>query len=196
MNANALISEVLGRLADFAQYVQKFFGGANGFPKLNYSWLVVLFFVFVVFLVGLNLGKSRLLLSLVSLYIAAFLEPHFVYFDKLRELLKGRPEFWLHIGLFLTFFIISLLILNRSVLKHSLTLRETSFLPIILAAILEIGFLASLLMAYLPREIAGSWPAGIVNLFNTKNARFWWALAPLILLLFMKRKGKKETLNP
>lgn len=124
---NVIGSQLLGYLVDLAQYVQKLFGGARGFPKLNYNWLIILFFIFVVFLVGLSLGKSRILLSLICLYAAAFLESHFVYFDKLREAIKGKPEFWLHIGLFLVFFIISLLILNRSALKHSLTLRETSF---------------------------------------------------------------------
>ncbi len=188
---NNILSEVLGYLVDFTQYVQKFFGDA-GLPKLNYGWLVALFFVFVVFLIGLSLGRSRILLSLICLYIAAFLEPHFIYFDKLREVAfrqaQGKPEFWLHIGLFLIFFIVSLLILNRSALKHSLTLRETSFLPIILIAILEIGFLASLIMAYLPSEISEGLPVWAVKFLDTQNAQFWWALAPLLLLLFMRRK--------
>ena len=192
---NNLISQLLGYLIDFTQYTQKLFGSA-GFSKLNYGWLIALFFVFVVFLIGLNLGRSRILLSLISLYVAAFLEPRFVYFDKLREATGNRPEFWLHIGLFLAFFIISFAILNRSVLKHSMTLRETSFFPIIFAAILEIGFLASLIMAYFPPEISGNLPAAFIKFFGTQNAQFWWALTPLILLIFMKRKNKKETPSP
>ena len=184
---NALISEILGYLVDFAQYTQKLFGAA-GLPKFNYGWLIALFFVFVIFLIGLSLGRSRILLSLICLYIASFLESYFIYFGKLRELLKSWPEFWLHIGLFLIFFVISLAILNRSALKHSLTLRETSFFPIIFAAILEIGFLASLIMAYLPPEIGGSLPVWAVKFFGTQNAQFWWALAPLVILLFMKHK--------
>ena len=192
---NVFISETLGYLVDFSQYAQRLFGNA-GFPKLNYGWLVALFFIFAIFLIGLSLGRSRILLSLISLYVAVFLESHFVYFDKLRELLKIWPEFWLHIGLFLIFFIISLLVLNRSALKHSMTLRETSFFPIIFAAILEIWFLASLIMAYLPSEIGGSLPVWAVKFFGTQNAQFWWALAPLVLLIFMKRKNRKEAPSP
>ena len=184
---NNFISQLLGYLIDFTQYVQKLFGSA-GFPKFNYGWLIALFFVFVIFLIGLSLGRSRILLSLICLYVASFLESHFVYFDKLRELLKSRPEFWLHIGLFLIFFVISLVILNRSALKHSLTLRETSFFPIIFAAILEIGFLASLIMAYLSPEISGGLPVWAVKSFGTQNAQFWWALAPLVILIFFRRK--------
>jgi hypothetical protein len=184
---NALISEALGYLVDFAQYTQGLFGNA-GLPKLNYGWLVALFFVFVIFLIGLSLGRSRILISLICLYIAAFLESHFIYFDKLRELLKGPPEFWLHVGSFLIIFIISLVILNRSALKHSLALRETSFFPIALIAVVGIGFLMSLIVSYSSLEISGSWPAVVIKFLGTKNAQFWWALAPLVLLVFFKRK--------
>ncbi len=184
---NAFISEVLGHLIDFTQYTQGLFGNA-GLPKLNYGWLVALFFVFMIFLVGLSLGKSRILLSLICLYVAAFLESHFIYFDKLRGVIKSQPESWLHIGLFLIFFIISLAILNRSALKHSLTLRETSFFPIVLITIVGIGFLASLIVSYLPPEINGIWPTAVIKFFGTKNAQFWWALTPLVILIFFKRK--------
>lgn len=192
---NAFISQLLGYIIDFVQYVQKLTGNV-GLPRLNYSWLIILFFIFAIFLVGLSLGRSRILLSLLCLYIAAFLESRFIYFDKLRELAfrqaQGKPEFWLHIGLFLIIFIISLGILNRSTLKQSLTLRETSFFPIAFAAVLEIGFLASLIMAYLPSEIGGELPVWAVKFFGTQNAQFWWALAPLIVLLFFKRKKEKQ----
>jgi hypothetical protein len=192
---NALISEVLGYLVDFAQYVQKLFGSA-GLPKFNYGWLVALFFIFVIFLIGLSLGRSRILLSLICLYVAAFLEPHFIYFDKLRGVMKSRPESWLHLGLFLIFFIVSLVILNRSALKHSLTLWETSFFPIALIAILEIGFSASLIVSYFPSEIGGGLPVWTVKFFGTQNAQFWWALAPFALLLFMKHKKEVQKFSP
>lgn len=132
------------------------------------------------------------MLSLICLYIASFLESHFIYFDKLRETIKGKPEFWLHIGLFLIFFIISLVILNRSVLKHSLALRETSFFPIALIAVLEIGFLASLIVSYFPSEIGGGLPVWVVKFFGTQNAQFWWALAPLVVFMFFKRRKEKQ----
>lgn len=184
---NALISETLGYLADFAQYAQKLFSNA-GLLKFNYGWLVALFFVFVIFLVGLNLGRSRILLALLGLYIAAFLEPHFVYFDKLQAAIKVKPEFWLHIGLFLIIYLASLAILNRSFLKQPLTLKETSFFSVAIIAILEIGFLASIMLSYLPPEISRELPAGAIKYFGTKNAQFWWAILPLLVLLFLKSR--------
>jgi hypothetical protein len=184
---NTAITEILERLINLGQYAQRLFGGA-GSLKLNYNWLIVFFFLFVVFLIGLNLGRSRVLLTLLSLYIAAFLEPQFIYFDKLQAVTKFKPDFWLHIGLFLIIYLASIAILNRSLLKQPLTLKETSFFSIALIAILEVGFLASLLIRYLPPEVSGNLPAAIIRLFGTKNARFWWAALPILALLFLKSK--------
>ena len=92
-----------------------------------YVWPCYIF-VFAVLIIALNLGRSRTLLALLSIYAASFLENHFLYFDKLRELFstaggsalggKNLPDYWLHLGLFLLIYIIVFAILNRSFLKH------------------------------------------------------------------------------
>lgn len=190
---NQIIPQVLGYLIDFAQYIRGLLGNASP-SGLNYVWLIIFFFVFAVFLVGFSFGRSRILISLLCLYIAAFLESHFVFFDELRGLTKDKSESWLHAGLFLIIFAASFAILNRSALKRPLTLRETSFFSLFLAAVLEVGFLASLLISYFPPEAVPGLPAGLVRYFGTENARFWWALAPLVFLLFIRQKsGPSET---
>ena len=188
---NAIISEILGYLVDFGQYIQKLFAG-TGSPKLSYNWLIIFFFLFAVFLLGLNLGRTRIMITLLSLYIAAFLEPRFIYFGKLQSIIKIKPDSWLHIGLFLLIYLICIAIFNRSFLKQPLTLKETSFLSIAFIAILEVGFLASLLLSYLPPEITGSLPVTVIKFFGTKNARFWWAVSPILGLLFLRSKKTSQ----
>jgi hypothetical protein len=184
---NAIISEVLRYLIDFGQYVQKISASA-GSPKLSYNWLIISFFLFAVFLIGLNLGRTKVMLAILGLYIAAFLEPQFVYFDKLQSIMKIKPVFWLHIGLFLLIYLISVAILNRSFLRQPLTLKETSFFSIALIAVLEVGFLASLLLSYLPPEAIRDLPVTVIKFFGTKNARFWWAVLPILGLLFLRSR--------
>jgi len=157
-------------------------------PKLHYSWLVLLFFAFVIFMIAITFGRSRMFLALISLYAAAFLENHFIYFNQLRGLLKNWPEFWVHIGLFLFLYVIIFGILNRSVLKHRLTLKESAVFTAGLAALLEIGFLASIIFSYLPASVITTLPPQIIKYFDTKTAQFWWAVVPLIVLIFMKKK--------
>ncbi len=185
--ANQIISQILIYLMDFSKLAQKLTGNIS-MPSLSYSWLVVIFFVFAVLLIALSLGRSRMLLALLSLYVAVFLESHFVYFDKLHQAIKTIPDYWLHLGLFLLIYIIVFAILNRSSLKHRLTLAESSIFAVMLIALVEIGFLSTIFFSYFPPEFLKHIPSGIIPFFATKNAQFWWALVSLVALLLSKKK--------
>jgi hypothetical protein len=88
-------------------------------------------------------------------------------------------------------YFLSVAILSRSSLKQPLTSKETSFLSLVFIAVLETGFLASLVVSYLPPDVGKKLPSTVLRFFGTENARFWWALAPLVMLLFLKRNKKK-----
>lgn len=184
---NQIFSQILIYLTDFSGFIKKFTGDV-GVSGVRYDWLIIFFFVFAVLIIALSFGRSRMLLALLSLYIAAFLEPHFIYFDKLRQVLKTKPDYWLHIGLFLLIYIIVFAILNRSFLKHRFTLADASIFAIISIAVVEIGFLAALLISYFPDALLSKAPPKLLPYFVTKNAQFWWALLPLVLLLFSKKR--------
>ncbi len=185
--ANQIFSQILIYLTDFSGFIKKFTGdvGASG---VHYDWLVIFFFVFVVLIVALSLGRSRMLLALLSIYAAYFIESRFLYFDKLRELFKNLPDYWLHISLFLLIYIIVFVILNRSSLKHRLTLAESSIFAVVLIAIIEMGFLATILISYFPAEWLNKIPPKLIPYFATEKAHFWWAAVPVLALIFSKRK--------
>lgn len=185
--ANEVVIQVLIYLADFSGLLQKIAGNLNA-PGFRYDWLIIFFFVFVILLVALSLGRSRMLLALLSLYAAAFLEPRFIYFDKLHGVIKNIPEHWLHFGIFFLIYGIVFVILNWSVLKHRLTLAESSIAPLVLIALAEMGFLATILLSYFPPELIERIPPKLIPYFVTKTAQFWWAAIPILVLLFSKKK--------
>ncbi|MBI2669609.1 MAG: hypothetical protein HYX20_00460 [Candidatus Yanofskybacteria bacterium] len=185
--ANQIITQILSYLLDFSDFAQKITGNVN-ISGLRYDWLIIFFFVFVILLVAMSLGRSRMLLALLSLYIAVFLEPHFVYFDKLREAVKNMPDYWLRIGLFFLIYGFVSVILNRSVLKHRLTLAESSIAVVVLIAAVEMGFLATILLSYFPPELLERVPPKLIPYFATKTAQFWWAVVPIFMLVFSKKK--------
>ena len=188
-----ILSQILLYLTDFGKFMQKVAGdfGAAGDSS---GWLVILFFIFVVFLVGFTLGRTRMLLALVSIYAAAFIENRFTYFDAVRGYFNppagGVPEYWVHIGLFIALYVIVFNILNRSILKHRLAVKEASVLAISLEAILIVGLLASIIVAYLPTDQLKFLPADLLKYFSTKNAQFIWAILPLVAALFLR--GKRD----
>lgn len=166
--------------------------GGIGTPKLDYPWLIILFIVFVVFLVGFGLGRSRMMISLISLYIASFLEVHFVYFKNISDILKNTSPYVIHIGFLLVIYGVVFFILNRSFIKQRLTLKEASILIAALMAILQIGFMASIMISYLPASTTVVFPQWVLQVFGTKNVQFLWALTPIVVLIFMKSEKRPQ----
>jgi len=199
--ANEVITQVLLYLSDFPKLTQKLTAGLD-VSGLRYDWLIIFFFIFAILLTAWSIGRTRMLLAILTIYAASFLETHFIYFDRVLEFIKSRPAFaefperdpvlWLHIGLFLAFYIIIFAILNFSLLKYRLTLSEGSFVMVTGLAILEIGFLASVLFSYFPEGSIKYLPLDITLYFTTKNAQFWWATVPIIAVLFNRYKKQPE----
>jgi hypothetical protein len=164
--------------------------GGIATPKLDYPWLIILFVVFVIFLVGFGLGRSRMMISLISLYIASFLEVHFIYLKNISGVLKNIPPHVMHIGFLLIIYGLVFFLLNRSFIKQRLTLKEASIFVAALMAILQIGFMASIMISYLPAATTVVFPSWVLQVFGTKNAQLLWALAPIVALIFMKSEKK------
>lgn len=190
---NSILPEILLYISDFSKWAQKYVGDVS-LPQLRYDWLVIFFFIFVIVVVALSLGRTRMLLALLSLYIAAFLESQFIWLDKLREVefLTGRPDFWLHLALFFAFYFVIFGILNRSILKPRLSLAEASVFSVLAIAFFEIGFLAAIVLNYFPSELLGRVPPRLTPYFATKTALFAWAALSMLILLALKRKKQEK----
>jgi hypothetical protein len=184
---NNILSTVQSIFSGFFSFIQEHIGIIS-LPTPHYNWLVILFFIFAIFIVGVSLGRSRMLLAMLSLYGAYFLESHFMYFADVQSNFKTIPDYWLHLALFLIFYLITFAILNLSVLKYKLGLQEASIISVAVIAIFELGFLASIVFSYASAAISQYIPALVLDIFGTKNAQFWWALSPLVAVLIFRRK--------
>lgn len=188
---NDILSEILLYITDFSRWAQKYVGDVS-LPQLRYDWLVIFFFVFVIVVVALSLGRTRMLLALLSLYVAAFLEVQFVWLDKLRnaEFFQGRPDSWPHLALFFVIYFIVFGILNRSILKPRLSMAEASLFSVLGIAFFEIGLLAAIILNYFPPELLERISPGLIPYFATKTALFGWAALAMLFLLTLRRKSE------
>lgn len=174
---------------DFSKFIQKYTGNFS-LPELHYDWLIIFFFIFVIVIVALSIGRTRMLLALLSLYAAAFLESQFIWLKKLKEIefFRGRPDFWLHLTLFFAIYFIVFGILNRSILKPRLSMVETSIFYVLAIAFFQIGFLTSIILNYFPSELLERVPPHLMLYFATKTALFGWAALAILFVLTLRRK--------
>ena len=157
------------------------------------SWEVMVagFFIFAIFFYGLSIGKGRLLLFLVSIYIAKLLVDSFVYIDLLGDIFKGRL-FSAYLGLFIVSYILVFIILDRSVLKIRLSTKEFPVGKLLILSIMIVILLANVVFTYLPSDVALGVGEGMASFIIGDTAFFWWFLASLFSILLLKRKKKRD----
>ena len=184
-------------LVYFHDFVQSLTSRSDVFDSANLSLTALVFFfvLLAVFLMGLTFGRSRILIGLLSLYAARVLELGFPYFTQAQELLKKQtlvPHFsqsWLHLAVLVVFAMIIFLLLQRSVLRNRLSVADAAILPVAILSFLAMGFFTSLAFIYLPSGLYQSFRPDIQQYFTSPIAQFWWAVAPILALIFLKRKN-------
>jgi hypothetical protein len=160
-------------------------------PNLNFgpSGLFAILGLIFLLLYGLSLGRTRALISLLGIYIAYAIMSVFPYLDRLHDLIKVSPELYItRVGLFLFVYVIVFVVLNRSLVKNRLTLKDASFFSVSIISILQLGLLITIITNIVPvssLKISGNL-SGLTEYLSTNEALFYWFLAPIVVVFFMK----------
>lgn len=189
---NELLTKILLALSGWS----KDLGGFN-FSVLVFSgdMLVGLFLMVAVLLIAFGMGKTKMLLAILSTYIAFLVAWSFPFY----EVIKGAVPFWAkpfwpQAVVFWTIFLFSFFILNRSILRPKMSLREVSPLMILWLSMVETGFLISVMLSYgqpeIPNFYLSPW---LIDYFGTTTARFVWSLLPVVSIFFVKPSRRSSS---
>ena len=147
-------------------------------------------------LYGLSLGRTRALISLLGIYIAYAIMSVFPYLDRLHDLIKVSPELYItRVGLFLFVYVIVFAVFNNSLVKSRLTIKEASFLSVSIISIMQLGLLVTIITNIVPvsaLKISGNL-SDFTEYFSTHEALFYWFLAPIVVVSFMKGSKKSNS---
>src|SRR3989338_176741 len=174
-------------------------GGTAAFSSIlgpeNFGILLIAFLVFSFFIIGLSLGRSRLMIGMISVYVAYFLSGFFPFYSQIDIFLKQVQNYQVKIGFFLFFYILTLLFLGRSLARARFSLNEIPFFTILFLSIIHGGFMASVLINFLPPEIIEKISPAISNYFISKESQFAWAILPVLSFLFLGKKKNQTTID-
>ncbi|MBI2068604.1 MAG: hypothetical protein HYT67_00650 [Candidatus Yanofskybacteria bacterium] len=170
-------------------YLEKF-SDLNLGPEALFGILVVVFLL----LYGLSLGRTRALISLLGIYIAYVLQAIFPYFSELHDAVRVSPEMYLtRIALFFVFYLTVFAILNRSLVKHRLTMKEFSIFWVSLISLFQLGILVSIILNFIPVDKLTIFPEYLLGYFAEQRALFFWLTAPVLILLMMRREKRSRS---
>lgn len=178
------------------EYIQGAVGNYAGLIGVLTGPQVLFAGVGLVFLLlyGISLGRTRALVSLLGIYIAFVFDATFVYLEWVHNFIRISPDFYItRIALFLAFYLLIFFVLNRSLVKSRLTLREVSFISVFIISVIQLGLLVSIISSMLPEDILDNFPSFFTRFFGSGTALFFWALAPLVMLLFLKNESRRRS---
>src|SRR3989344_843134 len=188
LKCNAIINLVEKYISNFnLAVISKFnfnFGPSGLFAILGLIFLL---------LYGLSLGRTRALISLLGIYIAYAIISVFPYLDRLHDFIKVSSELYItRAVLFLFVYMIVFVVLNGSLVKSRLTLKDASFLSVSIISFLQLGLLITIITNIVPvsvLKISGNL-SYLSEYFSTNEALFYWFLVPIVVVSFMKGNKK------
>jgi len=159
------------------------------------SWdlFIILFFVVAAFLYGLSLGRDRIIVILVSIYMALAIVNAAPYLNDFNAEISYNNASIFKVTIFLGLFIIVFFLLSRSALLNTIASSDSPgrWWQSIVFSFFHVGLILSILMAYLPKDMTDNISAGMRNLFISDPAKFFWLVAPIAVMVLI-RKPKKN----
>jgi hypothetical protein len=160
-------------------------------PALSSGTLFGVLIIIVFLVLALTLGRTRTLVSVLSLYVAFAFQTIFPFFGWLLKHQSFTDDLQtLRVFVFLILYAIVFGLLNRSLLKTRFNLSEASFFSVVLMGLVQLGFLISIVLNLAPSfyDISAKIPNSFDPFVAGQRALFAWALIPILLLVFQKSR--------
>jgi hypothetical protein len=148
--------------------------------------LFVLLALIVCILYGISVGKTKALVSLLSIYVAYVLTVLFPFLDHVLRWIPGNIQDSGKALLFLALYITAFLLLSHAMARGRLTLGEISLVKVVIISIVQLGLIASMTLSLLPEEFATREFGPFKLLVAGAYALWGWAAGSLIILPFMR----------
>ncbi len=166
---------------------------ASSVNLANPSWdlFIVLFFVVGSLLYGFTLGRERVIVLIVSVYMALAVIQNAPWLHDFRTQVSVGNLFAFQVTTFLGVFVLLFFLLSRSALMRSLTLSDQGrWWHVLLFSFLQVGLLISMTVSYLPKEAVDQLLAPTRLIFASPEGRFAWIGLPIVAMILLR--GKRE----
>jgi len=167
---------------DVANYVS----GIN-WAAPTWDLFIVLFFIVTVFLYGMSLGRDRIVVILVSIYMALAVVSNAPFIGRLRIGDAVGQYFALRLATFIGIFVLLFFLLSRSaLLKNIGNLASGKWWQVLLFSVFHVGLLVSITLSLLPPDAIGHLAPITRQFFASDSGRFFWIVAPIIGIALLK----------
>ena len=158
------------------------------------SWdlFIVLFFAVTVVLYGLSLGRERIIVMLVSMYMALAVVNATPLLSNLVPGADVTEQFGFKAAAFGSIFVALMFLLSRSALHRVFgKLAAGRWWQVLLFSMFSVGLLVSSVVSFLPEYAVQMLSPLTRKAFASDAARFFWIVAPVVSMAAVKMKSRR-----
>jgi hypothetical protein len=166
---------------------QSFVANVN-WAQPSWDLFIVLFFIIAGFLYGLSLGRDRVIVILVAIYMALAVVNTAPYIGSFQADVGIANVFVLRISAFVAVFIARFLLLARSALLQTIASADEkgSWWQVMLFSFLHVGLLISIVLSFLPLTATDKLASLTRSIFASESGRFLWIIGPIVAMVLIK----------
>jgi hypothetical protein len=166
---------------------QSFVANVN-WAQPSWDLFIVLFFIVAGFLYGLSLGRDRVIVILVSIYMALAVVNSAPFISNFQADIGLSNVFVFRISAFIAIFIVLFLLLARSALLQTIASADSkgSWWQVMLFSFLHVGLLISIVLSFLPANAVDHLAPATRSFFASETAKFMWIIGPIVAMVVIK----------
>lgn len=168
--------------------------GSFNWAAPTWDFFILFFFFVGAFLYGLSLGKDRVIVILVGLYMALGVVSNIPSFQSLTLAFRLNDQYVLRVTLFLGLFVVLFFLLSRSALLKTLAGSGAGgpWWQTLVLSLFQMGLLISIVLGFLPREITSHLGALTSAVFVSDQGRSAWLILPIVCMAFLPKSTAED----
>ncbi|MBI4458026.1 hypothetical protein HY633_03630 [Candidatus Uhrbacteria bacterium] len=157
----------------------------------TWDLFIVLFFIVTVFLYGMSLGRDRIIVILVSVYMALAVVSNAPFLGRLQADININQYFAFKVTTFLGIFILLFFLLSRSALLRTFgNLAAGSWWQVMVFSAFHVGLLVSITLSFLPPDAIGHLAPLTKQVFASETGKFAWVVLPIVGMVMLRGNEK------
>lgn len=167
----------------------------------NVNWLqpswdlfIVLFFVVASFIYGISLGRDRIIVILVAIYMSLAIVNYIPFLSGFETNISVNDAFALRVSVFLGVFILLFFFLSHSALMKAFGSRgaQGGIVQVMMFSFLHVGLLISVTLSFFPSDLANVLSPLTQSIFISDAAKAIWVILPVIVMAIFGRSEHRD----
>jgi hypothetical protein len=160
------------------------------------SWdlFIVMFFVVASFIYGISLGRDRIIVILMAIYMSLAIVNYIPFLSGFETHVSVNDTFALRVSVFLGVFILLFFFLSHSALMKAFGSRgaQGGIVQVMLFSFLHVGLLISVTLSFFPTDLADVLSPLTRSLFISDTAKAIWVTLPVVVMAIFGRAERHD----